>query len=59
MGNEPATDVVNAGFWRRWGAYILDSIILSIGLFVIVLLLAIPIAASGVGDGDEIVLFLL
>ncbi|MDQ3287830.1 MAG: RDD family protein [Pseudomonadota bacterium] len=53
MSNQQApvgADVVYAGFWRRAGAFVLDSVILTIGFYLIVAIVAVFIVV-GVGDG--------
>lgn len=40
-------DVVHAGFWRRAGAYVLDTLILSVGYFALVFAIAFVAALAG------------
>lgn len=47
MGTVPATDVVNAGFWRRWGAFIIDSLLLSFAFFVVAVIVMIAVGVGG------------
>ncbi len=50
----PATDVVFAGFWRRWAALLLDSLVLSAGLYAAILIAAIVVGVSGMAtDWNE------
>ncbi len=50
----PAMDVVYAGFWRRWAALLLDSLILSAGFYGVILIAAIVAGLSGlVNDWPE------
>lgn len=43
----PATDVVYAGFWRRWAALFLDSLILAAGFYAVIFIAAIVVGVSG------------
>lgn len=43
----PATDVVYAGFWRRWAALFLDALILGVGFYAVILIAAIVVGVSG------------
>lgn len=57
MADQPATDVVYAGFWRRFGAYIVDNLILSVAFYALVIPIVILAALGGypVGEDDDAV----
>ena len=46
-----ATDVVYAGFWRRWAALLLDSLVLGAGFYAVILIAAIVVGVSGMATG--------
>lgn len=45
-------DIVSAGFWRRLGAYVIDSLILTIGFYVVT---AVLLLGVGLGTGLDMV----
>lgn len=47
------TDIVYAGFWRRCGALVIDQLILGLGFYAVVFLIAIAAAASGAWHGMQ------
>ncbi len=46
----PEGGIVHAGFWRRCAAYVVDSIILSIGMFIVLGVLGVATTALISGD---------
>jgi len=50
MDNTTASaDVVYAGFWRRAGAFVLDSLILSLGCYAVLAIAFVALLSNGVG----------
>ena len=51
--SEPHTDVVHAGFIRRFGAFIIDSLILGVGFYALLFVLGIIAVAAAPGSSMD------
>ena len=48
-----------AGFWRRFGAYIIDSLLINISGYVLALIFGFIFLAGGIGEGAFLVIYLI